>query len=281
MDFTNAFEGSNGNGKPPGGIGGFDAAEPAPDFSPVPPGIYSARVLRGEYCSTKAGAEAYRIRFEITEGEQAKQTVIRTWTFGPKALSYTKRDLAPFGLTTSAKLLSPFPEAGREYLVRLVVALQKGNDGIERNDIKRIDLLRVVESPAAGSGARRRDHVTCARKLRAWLDEVATEIDTPAYTASFHGFNKLLVSMTDNETLILLTAMLENLSDAATASYIRVTHDDDTKLAHKAHRARRVLADLIEAGDDGGAEELWRKHLTDAGEVLVTNQGDNVIDLLT
>ena len=29
-------------------------------------------------------------------------------------------------------------------------ALQRGDDGIERNDIKRIVLLRVVESPAAG-----------------------------------------------------------------------------------------------------------------------------------
>lgn len=107
----------------------------------------------------------------------------------------------------------------------------------------------IVEAPAAGIVARRRDHVTCARKLRAWLDEAAADLDTPAYTKNFHEFNRLLVSLTENETLILLTAMLENLSDAATASYTRVTHSDDTKLAHKAHRARTVLADLIEAGD--------------------------------
>ena len=144
-----------------------------------------------------------------------------------------------------------------------------------------LDARVIVESPAAGIVARRRDHVSCARKLRAWLDEAAAEIDTPAYTASFHEFNRLLVSMTGNETLILLTAILEKLSDAATASYIRVTHADDAKLAHKAHRARTVLADLIEAGDATAAEDLWRKHLSDAGEVLVTNQGDTVIDLLS
>ena len=89
------------------------------------------------------------MRCEITEGEQTGKTVIRTWTFGAKALPYTKRDLAPFGLTTTEKLLSPFPEAGRDYFVRLVVALQRGDDGLERNDVKRIDVLRVVESPAA------------------------------------------------------------------------------------------------------------------------------------
>jgi hypothetical protein len=147
MDYTKAFPGSNG--KPAAGIDAFDKAEAAPEFTPIPPGIYSARVLRGEYCSTKAGADAYRLRFEIAEGEQKGKTIIRTWTFAPKAVGYTKRDLATFGLTTSAQLLSPFPEAGREYLVRLVVALQRGDDGIERNDVKRIDLLRVNESPAA------------------------------------------------------------------------------------------------------------------------------------
>ena len=99
--------------------------------------------------STRAGDDAYRMRFEVTEGEHAGKTVIRTWTFGAKALCYTKRDLAPFGLTTTSQLLSPFPEAGREYLVRLVVALQRGDDGIERNDVKKIDLVRVDESPAA------------------------------------------------------------------------------------------------------------------------------------
>jgi hypothetical protein len=151
MNFTSAFpNGShNGHGTPPSGIDAFDGAEPAPEFAPLPPGVYTARVLRGEFCSTKAGADAYRLRFEITAGEHAGKTVIRTWTFGPKALPYTKRDLTPFGLTTSAKLLSPFPDPAREYLVRLVVALQRGDDGIERNDIKRIDILRVEESPAA------------------------------------------------------------------------------------------------------------------------------------
>jgi DNA-binding FadR family transcriptional regulator len=139
----------------------------------------------------------------------------------------------------------------------------------------------VVESPAAGIVARRRDHVSCARKLRSWLRESEAQIDTPAYTKNFHQFNRLLVALTGNETLILLTAMLENLSDAATASYSRVSHQDDTKLAHQAHKTRIMLADLIDAGDDVAAEELWRKHLTDAGLVLMTNQRDAVVDLLS
>lgn len=145
MDFMTAI--SSGNGKPP--FAGFDEAVPAPEYSPIPPGTYAARILRGEYCPTKAGADAYRMRFEVTEGPYAGRTLIRTWTFGPKALVYTKLDLAPFGLTTTAALLAPFPPAGREYLVRLTVAIQKGDDGTERNDIKKIELIRIVTSPAA------------------------------------------------------------------------------------------------------------------------------------
>ncbi len=146
LDFRNALP--NGNGTP-SGLDAFDSADAAPEFSPIPPGIYSARVLRGEYCSTRAGADAYRLRFEVTEGEHKGKTVVRTWTMSEKAVAYTKRDLAPFGFTATAKLLSPFPEAGRDYFVRLVVALQRGDDGIERNDLKRIDLVHVDEFPAA------------------------------------------------------------------------------------------------------------------------------------
>lgn len=147
MDFSNTVP--SANGKPAGGFAAYDTAVAALEFTPIPPGIYVARVLRGECTTTKAGEDAYRMRFEVTEGPQTGKTVLRTWTFGPKALGYTKHALTPFGLTTTAELLSPFPPAGREYLVRLVVALQRGNDGREFNDIKRIEIIRVDESPAA------------------------------------------------------------------------------------------------------------------------------------
>jgi DNA-binding FadR family transcriptional regulator len=138
----------------------------------------------------------------------------------------------------------------------------------------------IVESPAAGIVARRRDRVSCARKLNAWLDENALVIDTPAATHRFHEFNRMLVALTGNETLILLTAMLENISDAATATYSRVAHPNDGRLAHRAQRTRVVLTGLIRAGAADEAEELWHKHLVEAGEVLVGNRADAVIDVL-
>jgi hypothetical protein len=148
MNFSDAIPSNNGN---PSGLGAFDSTEAAPEFAPLPPGVYVARVQKGEFTTTRTGADAYRIRFEVTEGPHAGRTVIRTWSFSERALPYAKRDLAQFGLTTAAQLLSPFPPLGKEFRVRLVVALQRCDDGREFNDIKRIELVRVDESPVAAT----------------------------------------------------------------------------------------------------------------------------------
>ena len=150
MDFSRVFDECNSKSPPAaGGLAAFDAVEAAPEYSPLPPGVYVAVVVHGELVQTRSGNDGYRIRFRIVEGPHAGTTLVRTWTFSPKALPYTKRDLSPFGLTTTAKLLSPFPEPGRDYIVRLVVALQRKDDGREFNEVKKIDIIRVDGSPAA------------------------------------------------------------------------------------------------------------------------------------
>jgi len=145
MNYTDAFDRQHNAEE----LSAFDATQPAPSYDPLPPGVYSARVLKGEVIQTKTGADGYRLTFVISDGPHAGRTVAKTFAFTPKSLPYSKRDLAAFGLTTSKQLLSPFPESGKEYIVRLVVALQRSNDGTEFNDIKRIEVLRVDESPIA------------------------------------------------------------------------------------------------------------------------------------
>lgn len=147
MDFTNAFNNGNRNGKPPSGIDIFDSAE---EYKPLPGGIYLARVQRGEFSSTRAGDDAYRMTFQITEGIHTGKTISRIWTLTAKAAGYAKKELPAFGITSGAKMLEPFPPVGKEYHVRLTVAVQRGNDGREFNDIKRIEILRIDDSPAAG-----------------------------------------------------------------------------------------------------------------------------------
>jgi hypothetical protein len=149
VNYSNAFDTTNPGpaGKPASGLDAFDTTEAAAAWTPVPPGLYVARIVSGGLTRTKKGDDAYRMAFEITEGEQRGRRISRTWTFTTKALTYAKRDLAAFGLTTMQQLLEPFPPAGREVYVRLVVALQRMDDGSESNDVKRIDVVRTADAP--------------------------------------------------------------------------------------------------------------------------------------
>ncbi len=135
----------------------------------------------------------------------------------------------------------------------------------------------IVEAPAARMVAQRRDHVRAARQLQQFLDEHPD----PLEPGQFAEFNRLLVSLTNNETLVLLTTMLESITDSATMRYVQRTHAGDERLARRAQRARAKLVSLIEEGDADAAEELWRQYLSEANRALLAEQGGTVIDLLS
>ena len=133
----------------------------------------------------------------------------------------------------------------------------------------------IVEAPAARVLAERRNRVAIANQLQEKLDSL-----DPAEPARFHEFNALVVELTENQTLGLLTATLEYIGQAAALSYVGRPHaEDDARLVRRAHRTRQKLIDLIRVGDADGAEELWRAHLTEAGRVLTDAIGGTVVDL--
>src|SRR5207248_2208729 len=116
------------NRKPPSGLDAFDNAEPAPDFQPLPAGVFPAKIVSGSLTQTKKGADCYRMTFEVVEGEQRGRRVTRTWVFSERAVAYAKRDLKEFGLLNSNHLLEPFPPPGVEIFCRLIIALQRGDN---------------------------------------------------------------------------------------------------------------------------------------------------------
>ena len=126
----------------------FDRVEAAGEYQPLPAGVYQVRVVSGSFQQTKKNDDAYRIAFEVVEGPQTGRRVSRTWVFTAKALAYAKRDLAIFGFTISQQLLEPFPAMGRKVFCRLFVAVQRGDNGSEFNDVKKIDAVRFVDSAA-------------------------------------------------------------------------------------------------------------------------------------
>jgi DNA-binding FadR family transcriptional regulator len=138
-----------------------------------------------------------------------------------------------------------------------------------------LDARVIVEAPAARMLAERRNRASIANQLQELLDKGTVERG-----GRFHEFNALVVELTENQTLVLLTAMLEHISRAATLSYTSRHHEaEDDRLARKAHRTRQRLIDLIRAGDADEAEDLWRRHLAEAGRVLVEGTGETLVDL--
>jgi DNA-binding FadR family transcriptional regulator len=135
----------------------------------------------------------------------------------------------------------------------------------------------IVEAPAARMLAERRNRIAVANELQERLDSA-----DPADPGHFHEFNARVVELTENETLILLTTMLENVSQAVAISYSsrpQPQTEEDARLARRAHRTRQKLIDLIRAGDADGAEDLWRRHLIEAGKVLAAGTGERLVDL--
>ena len=135
----------------------------------------------------------------------------------------------------------------------------------------------IVEAPAARMLAGRRDRVRSPTRCRARIDA-----NDPGDSERFHQFNRLVVQLTGNDTLILLTAMLEHISDAAALSYTRASHsaEQDSRLVREALKARGRLVSLIRDGKADEAENLWRLHLTEAGKALTAVAGRTVVDLL-
>lgn len=134
----------------------------------------------------------------------------------------------------------------------------------------------IIEAPAAEMLAARRDRKAIAKQLDEYLDESGLVV-----AERFHEFNALLVELTGNQTLMLVTTMLEHIGRAATRTYVSRSAggDEDEALARQTERTRRKLIQHIRDGDVEAAGALWRKHLTTAGQIVSHGTGESVVDL--
>jgi DNA-binding GntR family transcriptional regulator len=140
----------------------------------------------------------------------------------------------------------------------------------------------LIEPPAAGMVAGRTDRVRSARALRTYVAEHDFAPEDPRFDDTFFEFNRLLVSLTGNETLTLVTAMLEMISEAATLVLDREMPSEARLALHrKVKRARLRLADHVEAGQKDEAEALWRVHLLEAGKQIAAGRASKVVDVLS
>lgn len=140
----------------------------------------------------------------------------------------------------------------------------------------------VIEPAAVGLLAAKRTEEDLVR-LRAALAEHDALVDQPKRLIRTHtAFHALLIELTGNRTLEVLTGMIQRIIDLANWKHVDVdagtaAHTRATRRGFKAHH--RVV-DLIEARAEAGAAELWRKHLTEARDYLLRADVKTVLDLM-
>ncbi len=113
----------------------------ASDLDPLPRGEYVATVERGELFEARTtGTPGYKLTFIVCEGDHAGRKVWHDVWLTEAAIKLAKRDLGKLGVTDLAQLEQPLPEGIK---VRLRVALRRGDDGREFNDVTRFDVISV------------------------------------------------------------------------------------------------------------------------------------------
>ena len=116
----------------------WDETEAAPDYTPVPAGNYDVRLVKMHSGKSGRGTDYVNMELRILEGEYAGRSLRHTLYLTKKAIPYTKRDLAKFGVTSMAQVDGPTPKGLR---FRVWVSGRSSDDGRSFNKITAFQFL--------------------------------------------------------------------------------------------------------------------------------------------
>ncbi|MFE4963750.1 FadR/GntR family transcriptional regulator [Streptomyces sp. NPDC056660] len=179
------------------------------------------------------------------------------------------------GARGGARVSAPDPDVAARYAGLI----------LEYRDATLADVYRaaaVVEPPCAGMIATKHSATDIARLRRAVAAE-ENVLDTPvSLVGAQESFHSLVVELTGNQTLILLSGMLRHIIKKANAAYVAADPDSTVRrtASRKGHRTHAKLVDLIEGGRADEAEKLWARHLTAADDAVNAAGAKTVLDLL-
>jgi GntR family transcriptional repressor for pyruvate dehydrogenase complex len=139
-----------------------------------------------------------------------------------------------------------------------------------------------LEPAAAKAVASMRGRATAVKRLRKLVGEEEAAIEDPErFAAANAAFHEHLVALAGNQTLSIVTEML---NEVVTRAVTTVSRGDDVtgslSVRRRGIRSQERLLDLIEAGDGAAAEEHWRSHMGVVGRVLLGQQASTVVDLI-
>jgi GntR family transcriptional regulator, transcriptional repressor for pyruvate dehydrogenase complex len=179
------------------------------------------------------------------------------------------------GAHGGARVQLPDPEVAARY-----AAIILEYRGTTLDDV--YEARTVIEPPCVGLLADTRSDDAMAQLRQALIDHDAVADDPMLSIKTHTAFHSLLVDLTGNQTLRLLMGLLEHIIDMANLSQVESTvgtavHE---RASRKGLAAHHRVVDLIEARDSAAAEQLWRKHLTEARDYLLRADIRTVLDLM-
>jgi DNA-binding FadR family transcriptional regulator len=140
----------------------------------------------------------------------------------------------------------------------------------------------LLEPLAVKSIAASSDRSAAVVELRALIDQEEASIDDPdQFGVANAAFHDRLVSLGGNQTLSIVTEMLEEIVVRAVTAVSKA----DGVLGSLSTRRRGLrsqlrLVELVEAGDAVAAEQHWQSHMAVVGRVMLGQQAADVVDLL-
>ncbi len=140
----------------------------------------------------------------------------------------------------------------------------------------------LLEPLAAKAIAAKRGRRNAVAELHRLIDKEEESIEDPeAFGVANVAFHERLVSLGGNQTLAIVTEMLDEIVVRAVTA-VSQTDDSGGSLATRRRglRSQRRLLELIEVGDAAGAEEHWRAHMAVVGRVMLGQKASTVVELL-
>lgn len=184
------------------------------------------------------------------------------------------------GARGGARVRTPAVEVAARYAALLLQVR-----GITVRDV--YDARLVLEPAAARRLAERRGNRDALAQLQAALDaEAAAVADRLAHAAASTRFHELLVELSGNGTLAVLSGMLheiieEHIDQAVTASPEERPGTYAQRNRALGVKAHAKLIRLLRAGDGAAAEAFWRVHMEAAGQLVLREIGPkSVVDLM-
>lgn len=142
------------------------------------------------------------------------------------------------------------------------------------------DASAVIEPAAARMIATSRQRQRAVGELREVIvEQKRTLHDLVACTNAMVKFHSDIVHLAGNQTLIIISEMLNEVITRAVADVRTLTGQEPVAGWRRNIRANELLVELIEAGDGEGAQAHWNAHMGRLRRALLGERGAAVVDL--